>query len=410
MTPRKSGKSTRHGAVQAALEGAVKRRFPAAVKLRRHLHQHPELSFGEHRTAKTIAAELKALGCRVQSRVGRTGVVGTLTSGRGGRVVAVRSDMDALPVLEQTGLPFASRNPGVMHACGHDSHMASVTATAAVLAELRDHWRGTIKFIFQPAEEEPPGGAVEMIADGVLTKPDVEMIFGLHVDPWIPTGRIGLKDGPMMAQVDDFDVEVVGKSGHGARPHLGHDAIYIASQVINALQSIASRRIDPLDSVVVTIGRITGGSARNVLAGAVTMNGTLRTLNAKTAKSARKMIQQIARTTGRAHGGDAKIRFYAGYPAVINSQAANDIYRSVIRESFGARAVVELKEPLMGGEDFAYYLQQVPGAMMRLGVRNSRAGSTYAWHHPRFTIDERAMAVGIQVLSGAVMMALSNSD
>ncbi len=401
--------STLHNEVTAALDRTVQKRFPSAVKLRRHLHQYPELAFQEHKTAKTIAAELKALGYEVKTGVGRTGVVGTLHNGTG-RVIAVRSDMDALPVTEQTGLPFASRNPGVMHACGHDSHMASVTNTAAVLAELRDHWRGTVKFLFQPSEEEPPGGAIEMIADGVLRKPAVDMIFGLHVDPWIPTGKVGIKDGPMMAQVDDFDLDITGKSGHGARPHLGNDAIYIASQVIDALQSIASRRVDPLEAVVVTLGTINGGTARNVLAGSVSLRGTLRTLNAKTSKSAKSLIQKIARGTAQTHGGDASVQFHAGYPALNNATEANNIFRSVIRDTFGRKAIVELTEPMMGGEDFAYFLQNIPGAMMRVGVNNKAVGSTYAWHHPRFTIDEEALLIAIRVMAGTVIRALSIED
>ncbi|GAB4314890.1 MAG: M20 family metallopeptidase [Candidatus Zixiibacteriota bacterium] len=407
MTKKPASKTSTGAALLDALNKAVAKRFPLAVKLRRQLHQCPELAFQEHETAKIIAAELKALGYAVKTGVGRTGVVGTLQNGKG-RVIAVRSDMDALPVTEATGLPFASRTPGVMHACGHDSHMASVANTAAVLAELRNHWQGTVKVLFQPSEEEPPGGAVEMIREGVLRNPDVDMIFGLHVDPWIPTGRVGLKDGPMMAQVDDFDLEIAGKSGHGARPHLGNDAIYIASQVIEALQSIASRRIDPLQPVVVTLGTINGGTARNILAGSVLMRGTLRTLDASTAADAKSLIQKIAKGTARAHGGDASVTFHAGYPAVNNSAAANNIYRDVIRAAYGSRAIVELTEPLMGGEDFAYFLQEVPGAMMRVGVRNPKMKSTYAWHHPRFTIDEQAMEVAIRVMAGAVIHALND--
>lgn len=393
---------------QPSLEKLVDKQFSAAVKLRRHLHRHPELSFAEHETAKTIAAELKRIGCAVKTGIGRTGVVGTLKSGTGGRCVAIRSDMDALPVTEETGLPFASTNKGVMHACGHDSHMATVVSTAAILSQLKDQWQGTIKLIFQASEEAPPGGAIEMIREGVLRDPKVDMIFGLHVDPWIPVGRVGIKDGPMMAQVDDFDLTITGKSGHGARPHLGYDAIYIAAQVINALQSIASRNTDPLQPIVVTIGQIHGGTARNILAGSVQLEGTLRTLDGKVSAKAKVLIQKIAKKTAAALGGDATVDFHAGYPALVNQKSANDIYRKVIKQNFGARALVELKEPLMGGEDFAYFLQHVPGAMMRVGVRNPSLGATFAWHHPKFTIDERAIAVGTRVLSGAAMAFLNH--
>lgn len=393
--------------VTPALEKAVEKQFPAAVKLRRNLHRHPELSFAEYETAKTIAAELKRIGCTVTTGVGRTGVVGILRSGKGGRCVAIRSDMDALPVTEETGLPFASLNKGVMHACGHDSHMATVVSTGAILAQFKEAWQGTVKLIFQASEEAPPGGAIEMIEEGVLHGPDVDMIFGLHVDPWISIGKVGIKDGPMMARVDDFDITVTGQSGHGARPHLGYDAVYIAAQVINAMQSIASRNTDPLQPIVVTIGQIHGGTARNILAGSVQLEGTLRTLDATVSAKAKSLVQKIAKKTAAALGGDAAIEFHAGYPALVNAKAANDIYRQVIKQNFGARAVVELKEPLMGGEDFAYFLQHVPGAMMRVGVRNASLGATYAWHHSKFTIDERAMAVGARILSGAAMTFLN---
>lgn len=382
---------------------SVRSQFPAAVRLRRQLHQHPELAFGEHQTGETIAKELQRIGCRVRTGVGRTGVVGILEGDHDGPVAAVRSDMDALPVTEQTGLPFASKNPGVMHACGHDAHMSSVVSTAAVMAQLRPHWGGTIKFIFQPSEEVLPGGALEMIKDNVLQKPDVTTIFGLHVDPWIPVGRVGLRDGVMMAQTDDFDLTVTGQAGHGARPHLGHDAIYIASQVVTALQSIVSRNTDPLQPAVLSIGKMEGGMARNILADSVRMEGTVRTLDAREAQRVRKRIEKVAGGIAKALGGTAKLEYLVGYPPLVNSKSVNDLYRRAARRAFGTKAVVDILEPLMGGEDFAHYLQHVPGAMMRLGVRNPEVGATFAWHHPSFTIDETALEVGMRIICGALL-------
>jgi amidohydrolase len=317
--------------------------------------------------------------------------------------------MDALPVLEQTGLPFASKISGVMHACGHDAHMSTVASTAAIMSRLRPYWAGTIKFIFQPSEEVCPGGAVGMIKEGVLKEPDVGAIFGLHVDPWIPVGRVGLRDGAMMAQADDFDLTVYGKSGHGARPHLGCDAIYIAGQILSSLQSVVSRTTDPLQPAVVSIGKIAGGTARNILAGEVTLQGTVRSLDSAEARRLQKQVEKVASGVARALGGSIKLDYQAGYPVLINHKPVNDLYRAAIRDAFGARSIVELKEPLMGGEDFAYYLQEVPGAMMRLGVRNPEIGAVHAWHHPRFTIDEDALAVGTHVIGGALLRYLNQS-
>lgn len=393
-----------------ALKSAVRSQFQAAVRLRRTLHTHPELAFEERWTGETIAAELKRHGCRVITGVGRTGVVGILESGTGDKVAAVRSDMDALPVTEETGLPFASKITGVMHACGHDAHMSTVASTAAVMARLRDYWSGVIKFVFQPSEEVSPGGALGMIKDGVLRSPKVGAIFGLHVDPWIASGRVGLRDGAMMAQADDFELTVVGKSGHAARPHLGCDAIHIAGQIITALQAIVSRTTDPLQPAVVTIGKIAGGTAFNILAGELTMLGTVRALDAVEARRLKSQVEKVASGVARALGGSIKLNYKVGYPVLINDKSVNDLFRAAIRDAFGPRSIVELREPLMGGEDFAYYLQLVPGAMMRLGVRNPKVGAVHAWHHPRFTIDENAMAAGMHVLCGALLRYFQGTE
>lgn len=379
-------------------------RFAAAVKLRRTLHQHPELAFCEVETGKRIAQALKKAGCRVTTGLGRTGLIGDLEGASArGPVIALRSDMDALPITEKTGLSFASRIPGVMHACGHDSHMATVVCVAEVLSRLRKHWHGTVRFLFQPSEEVPPGGAIEMIAAGALRNPPVETIFGLHVDPWIPVGKLGLKDGVMMAQTDDFDLTILGKGGHGARPHLGRDAVYIASQVVTALQSIVSRTVDPLTPVVLSIGRITGGVARNVLADEVRLEGTVRTLDTRESARIEQRLATVAGGVARALGGSARLDYRRGYPVLVNDPAVNDDFRTAARAVSGRNAVVELTAPMMGGEDFAHYLNAVPGAMMRLGVRNPVIGAVHAWHHPKFTVDEAAMEIGCRVLCGAIL-------
>jgi len=388
---------------------AIHAQFPAAVRLRRHLHQHPELAFSEHRTAETIAAELKRIGCHVTTGVGRTGVLGILEGSQDGPVAAVRSDMDALPVKEQTGLPFASKIDGVMHACGHDAHMSVVVSTAAVMAKMRPHWAGTVKFIFQPSEEVLPGGALGMIADKVLEDPKVSTIFGLHVDPWIPVGRVGLKDGVMMSQTDDFDLTVIGQPGHAARPHEACDAIYVASQIVTALQSIVSRNTDPLQPAVLSIGKIEGGRARNIVADNVGIEGTVRALDAKAAQNIRRRIEKVANGVAKALGGQVKLDYLVGTPPLVNAKSVNDLYRRAARQAFGAKAIVEINEPVMGGEDFAHYLQYVKGAMMRLGVRNPEIGAKFAWHHPAFTIDENALEIGMRIICGALLYHQSST-
>jgi amidohydrolase len=392
------------------LAGAVRSQYATAVRLRRKLHQHPELAFSEFQTGKTIAAELRRIGCQVTTGIGRTGVLGVLENGADGPVVAVRSDMDALPVEEMTGLTFASKNPGVMHACGHDAHMSIVVSTAAAMARMRAHWSGTIKFIFQPSEEVVPGGALGIIADGVLENPDVETIVGVHVDPWIPVGRVGFKDGPMMAQADDFVLTVIGKSGHGARPHLGVDAIHVASQIVTALQSIVSRSTDPLQPAVLSIGKIVGGSASNILADSVRLEGTLRVLDAKEAVRLRKHLERTASGVARALGGKIQFDYCEGYPVLVNAKPVNDLLRASTCQAYGKKAVVEIRRPLMGGEDFARYLQRVTGAMMRLGVGNPKVGAKFAWHHPKFTIDENALGIGTRIICGALLLQLGRSD
>ncbi|MGB2982135.1 MAG: M20 family metallopeptidase, partial [Candidatus Zixiibacteriota bacterium] len=247
------------------IKAISKKIFPKLVKLRREFHQYPELSFHEFKTSERVAKELRKLRITVKTGIAKTGVVGVLTGRKSGKTVALRADMDALPIEEQTGFPYKSRNKGVMHACGHDVHMACAIGAAIILSEIKRDLDGNVKFIFQPSEEVIPGGAKSMIEAGVLEKPKVSGIFGLHCEPGIPVGKIGVKDGPFMAQVDDFDITISGSSGHGARPHQGVDAIVVASQVIQALQTIPSRKIDPVEPVVVSVGKIEGGTARNII-------------------------------------------------------------------------------------------------------------------------------------------------
>jgi amidohydrolase len=381
---------------------------PEMIRLRRQLHQYPEISLDEHLTQKVIAANLKKAGLKVNTKIWKTAVIGLL-NGRGkGKTVGIRSDMDALPVSEQTGYSFASKNPGKMHACGHDVHMATVWGAARILSDLKDEYSGSVKFIYQPSEEIHPGGARPLIEAGVLKNPNVSAMFGLHVDSTVPAGVIGIKEGPMMAQADDFSLEIIGRSGHGARPHETIDAVVVASNIVVALQNVASRQVNPLVPVVVSIGAIHGGNATNIIAERVILKGTARSLTPALTKVLPEMIEKIISGVCQAYGAKYLLRYNRGYPVLFNNRLINEIYRQSARELFGRKAVIEIDQPSMGGEDFAYFAKVVPGAMVRLGVGNKKIGADKPWHHPAFKADEAAIPFGAAVLSKAVLKALQD--
>lgn len=379
------------------------------IELRRRLHQYPETALQEFQTQKAIAAKLREIGCRVNTRFWKTSVVGLLNGNGNRRVIGLRADMDALPVTEDTDYPFRSKNEGRMHACGHDSHMAAVWGAAAILSELKDKIDGSVKLVFQPSEEAPPGGAKHLVEKGVLKNPDVDMMFGLHVDPTIPVGKIGFFDGAMMAQPDDFTIQINGRGGHAARPHETIDSIVVAANVILALQFIASRQVDPVNPVVVTVGQINGGTAFNVIADKVVIRGTARTLERKLNRSIPKMIEKIVSGICRTYGASYNLDYIRGYPFLKNDKKVNDIYRKAAAELFGKKSVLELYEPIMGAEDFAYYSTEVPSAMMRIGVRNKKIGADKPWHHPQFKIDEDVIGIGAALLAYSVILA-ADSD
>ena len=377
------------------------------VNWRRHFHQHPELSFAEHKTTAHLRQIVSELGLKILPLKMETGLLAELRGKRSGHTVAIRSDIDALPVTERTKLIFRSKVDGCMHACGHDMHMASVLGAAAVLSEMRDDLPGTVRFIFQPAEEMPPGGAAPMIENGALD--GVSMIFGLHVDPTEPTGKVGLRDGVTMAAVTDFDLIVHGRGGHAARPQETIDAIVVASEIIQSLQTIASREIDPISPVAVTIGKIEGGDARNIITDRVTMNGTARALSENAARELPKLIKRIAQSIGRAHGARVEVNFTPGYPVFKNHPQANRILSNSFSAMFGKGKVVTTPQ-VLGGEDFARYLKIVPGAMFRLGCRNQKIGADKEWHSPDFVADEDALTFGTALLSAAAMDTLKGYD
>lgn len=364
---------------------------------RRRFHARPELSFEERETAAAIAGELRRLGLKVRTQVGGTGVVGLL-QGKGGPCLALRADMDALPVAEENDCTYRSRKPGIMHACGHDAHCAILLGAAKILSSRRQELRGPVKFIFQPGEETPPGGALGMIADGVMENPKVEAIFGLHMDSALPYGRIGLRTGPMMAASDNFKILVKGRGGHAARPHNCLDPVLTAARIVCALQSIVSRRVDPAQPAVVTVGRIAGGSKHNIIPETVFLEGTARSIDPHTTRLMPRWIKEIAVGTARADGLTVEVEYDRGYPVLSNDPKMVAYARRVVEALFGRPAAVEIKQPLMGGEDFAYYLQKAPGAFLRLGS-SSGPETSYPWHHPKFDIDERALMIGCKLIA-----------
>jgi len=386
------------------LQAEAKQLAPKLRKIRREIHMHPELAYQEIRTSRLVAKTLRAAGLDVTTGVAKTGVVALLRGGRPGKTVAMRGDMDALPITEQNNVPYRSRVDGVMHACGHDGNTTTVVGAALLLAQHRREIRGNVKFIFQPSEESPPGGALPMIKEGALRKPKVDMILSLHVDSTIPTGRIGVRDGPMMAAADDFQFAVLGEASHGAKPHLGVDAIVLSAQVIQALQAIPSRRVNPVHPVVITCGTINGGYRRNVIADRVDVDGTIRTLDARDRKLVPRLVERTLSSVTKAAGGSYAFRYNEGYPILTCDPGVSEIVRRAARDTLGRRGVVEIGEPSMGGEDFAFFVNEVPGMMFRLGTMNKDRGFTYPWHHPRFDIDEEALWMGAAVLARAAMI------
>jgi amidohydrolase len=361
------------------------------VRWRRDIHRHPELGFEEQRTGALVEAELRKSGIET-TRVAKTGVVGVLRGAHRGKTVALRADMDALPIDERSGEPFSSEIPGTMHACGHDAHTSMLLGAAVALARERDGLAGTIKFFFQPAEEGP-GGAKPMIDAGVMQ--GVDAVAMIHVWPTLPAGTIGIRLGPAMASCDDFDLEIRGRGGHGGHPHTAVDTIPIAAELVGALQRIASREVDPLEPIVVTIGKIEGGYRRNVIADATRISGTIRCLNESVRTDIPERIERIARGICDAHRATYTLTVERGYPAVHNDVALAQRIQSIAAETDGVPAVATLDRPSMGAEDFSYYAQLAPGCMIRLGVGRPGESDPPMLHSPNFRLDETALTSGV---------------
>jgi amidohydrolase len=368
---------------------------PKLVEMRRHLHQHPELGFQEVNSAKYIAEHLSRLGIEFKAGIAGTGIAGLIKGKRPGKTIALRADMDALPISEQTGQPYASRNEGVMHACGHDGHMACLLGAATILSQLNGDFAGNIKLIFQPAEEGP-GGAKPMIDEGVLE--GVDAIVGCHVWFDLPVGTIGFKYGAAMACLDAIDVTIIGKGGHGAYPHQTVDSIVVASQVISALQTISSREVSPVEPVVVTIGTISGGQAYNIIADQVTMKGTVRAMSPELRATLPERIERIIANVTKAMRAEYQFKYHFGYPPLINDEAMTGFVENIARKIVGEGKVIRVTQPTMGGEDMAYYLEKVPGTFAWVGMQNRDKGISYPHHTAKFDIDEDALVTATQLL------------
>jgi amidohydrolase len=371
---------------------------PRLIEIRRHLHAHPELSGQEYQTAAYVAGVLSSCGLQVRESVGKTGVIGELpVHGSDRRRLAIRTDMDALPIQEQTTLEFASRQAGVMHACGHDVHTTVGLGTAMVLSQLAEELPGRVRFLFQPAEEIAQG-AHWMVADGAMD--EVDAIFGVHVFPSIPSGSVGIRYGALTASADDLEIVINGESGHGARPHEAIDAIWIAAQAIVTLQQAISRTQNPLRPVVLTIGQISGGRAPNVIADRVKLVGTVRSLHPETHAALPEWIEEMVGQVCKTHGATCEVNYKRVVPSVQNDMHLTQILESAAKEALGNDRVQILMEPSLGAEDFSVYLDRAPGVMFRLGVGRPETRN-YPLHHPKFEVDESAIAVGVMTMAYA---------
>lgn len=371
---------------------------PQLVEWRRQIHQKPELGFQEKITAEFITQKLQNWGIVHQTGIAETGIVAIIKGEKPGKgkVLAIRADMDALPIQEQNQVPYCSQHDGVMHACGHDGHTAIALGTAYYLNQHRQDFSGTVKIIFQPAEEGP-GGAKPMIAAGVLKNPDVDAIIGLHLWNNLPLGTVGVRDGALMAAVELFRCTIFGKGGHGAIPHQTVDSVVVAAQIVNALQTIVSRNVNPIDSAVVTVGELHAGTAVNVIADTARMGGTVRYFNPALAGFFKERIQQIIAGICQSHGASYDLDYIHLYPPVINDPEIAALVRSV------AEAVIETPIGIvpecqtMGGEDMSFFLQEVPGCYFFLGSANPEKKLDYPHHHPQFDFDETALPMGVEM-------------
>lgn len=387
---------------------AAQQMHGSLVKQRRDFHMHPELSNREVRTSKVIAERLKALGFDdIRTGVSNTGIVALLKGGKPGPVVAIRADMDALPIEETMDVPYKSENKGVKHACGHDVHMTVALGTAELLSRMRNEIAGGVKFVFQPAEEGPPegedSGAVRMIREGALDNPRAQAIFALHTNPNLEAGTIGYAPAAVLASSDSVTVRVIGQKVHAAWPHQGIDPVFVASEIVMGLQSIRSRRIDPVEPIVLTFGSIHGGNRHNIIADEVRLEGTLRTHNEAVREKAISLVREIVNGVAGSHGAKAEVSWSPrSNPPTVNDTKLVEATLPVMRRTLGEAKVIHVA-PVMGAEDFSYFQKEIPGFMYWLGVGNKAKGITAMLHTPDFDIDETSLTTGVKVMTNVIL-------
>ncbi|PFU31307.1 N-acyl-L-amino acid amidohydrolase [Bacillus anthracis] len=365
------------------------------VSWRRHLHKYPELSFQEENTEQFVFEKLKSFGNLEISRPTKTSVMARLIGKQPGKVIALRADMDALPILEENDFDFVSQKKGVMHACGHDGHTAMLLGTAWVLTQLKNQIKGEVRFIFQHAEEVPPGGAQELVQAGVLN--GVDMIVGSHLSSALPVGKIGLSYGPMMAGADTFNITVLGEGGHASQPELTIDPIVIGTQIVTNLQHIVSRYRDAQETLVVSVTQFNAGGAINVIPDKISIGGSVRSFNPELREKVPTFIERIVKGITEAHGATYKFNYQFGYAPTINDEEVTRLMDETVCEIF-SEDNREILKPIMGSEDFSAYQHMTPSSYIFIGARNEEKGITYPHHHPRFTIDEQALRYGVQLL------------
>lgn len=365
------------------------------MQIRRTIHEHPELMYEEEKTAQLVGEWLEKFGMEVKRGVAKTGVVGLLRGEEKGKTVAIRADMDALPIEEANQVPYASKIKGKMHACGHDAHTTILLGVAKFFSSRRDQLYGNIKWIFQPAEEGGAGGKL-MTEEGVLENPKVDAIFGAHVFPDLSIGKIGIHEREGLAATDRVIFRLIGKGGHGAYPHLSRDPILAAGHLITQIHSIVSRNIHPLDSAVISLGKISGGTAFNIIPDAVEILGTVRSLTPQVRQQLKEKLEQVSQGVARSFGVDCEFIFDYGYPALVNDPQMSHLIASACGKGIG-KENVEFIRPSMGGEDFSYYLEKVPGSFFRLGCRNEKKGMIHPFHNSRFDLDEDVLPFGVEM-------------
>lgn len=378
--------------------------FDYMVQTRRYLHKNPEISFREYDTTEYIVHELKKLGIKSEQPL-ETGCIGVIEGKKSDRSVAIRADIDALAMDEEGDhkKEFMSERPGAAHCCGHDAHTANLLGVANILMEMQNEIEGKVLLVFQPAEEKLPGGGKVMLDSGILQSHGVQKIFGLHTYPFLEPGKIGTKAGPLMAGTNEFEIDIIGQGGHAAAPHQAVDPIVMAANIISQFQNVVSRTIDPTEPAVVTVGKITGGSAHNVIPEKVSILGTVRTFSDDVTKAIHERMEAIVKGVTESMGGSYRANFQLGYPPVLNDEESTNLLLNTARTLLGEADVREMSRPIMAGEDFAFYQQEIPGTFFYLGSGSEEADSKWSWHHPRYNVDEKCFLTGASLMAGVAL-------